>query len=127
MLSEQRVIARSIDQRAPLFFVPCRQIQAQPGVDIDKPCDVFRTFHIATHPVQSIGDAAQHDNTHVSLLPPPCEEFTTREPFFSATRVKPPGRTKISFPYRTYGRRSTCRPSKCSATITGTRDRARVG
>ena len=31
-------------------------------------------------------------NTHVSLLPPPCEEFTTSEPFFIATRVRPPGR-----------------------------------
>jgi len=25
------------------------------------------------------------------LVPPPCEELTTREPFFKATRVSPPG------------------------------------
>ncbi len=31
--------------------------------------------------------------THVSLLPPPCEEFTTREPRLRATRVRPPGLT----------------------------------
>src|SRR6266850_2787656 len=37
-------------------------------------------------------------STQVSLLPPPCEEFTTSEPFLSATRVSPPGITKISFP-----------------------------
>ena len=27
----------------------------------------------------------------MSLLPPPCEEFTTSEPRRSATRVRPPG------------------------------------
>jgi hypothetical protein len=30
-------------------------------------------------------------STQVSLVPPPCEEFTTSDPFFSATRVSPPG------------------------------------
>src|SRR5579871_86937 len=34
--------------------------------------------------------------TQVSLLPPPCEEFTTREPLRSATRVRPPG-TSVTF------------------------------
>ncbi len=29
--------------------------------------------------------------TQVSLLPPPCEEFTTSDPRLSATRVRPPG------------------------------------
>ena len=38
--------------------------------------------------------------TQVSLLPPPCEEFTTSEPLRRATRVKPPGKTQISLPYR---------------------------
>ncbi len=37
-------------------------------------------------------------STHVSLLPPPCEEFTTSEPFFNATRVKPPGMMLIFSP-----------------------------
>ena len=31
--------------------------------------------------------------THVSLLPPPLELFTTRESGISATRVRPPGST----------------------------------
>ena len=31
-------------------------------------------------------------STQVSLLPPPCDEFTTSEPLTSATRVSPPGR-----------------------------------
>ena len=29
--------------------------------------------------------------THVSLLPPPCDELTTSEPLRNATRVRPPG------------------------------------
>ena len=32
-----------------------------------------------------------HSTTQVSLVPPPCEELTTSEPSFSATRVSPPG------------------------------------
>ena len=43
-------------------------------------------------------------------MPPPCEELTTRLPFFSATRVSPPG--VISTPLgltSTNGRRSTWR------------------
>ena len=34
------------------------------------------------------------DSTQVSLLPPPCDEFTTSEPLRSATRVSPPGRRR---------------------------------
>jgi FO synthase subunit 2 len=37
-------------------------------------------------------------STQVSLLPPPCEELTTSEPRRSATRVSPPGSTKMSSP-----------------------------
>ena len=77
--------------------------EAGPGIRtgyyaVDKACDVFCALHIAAHPIQRIGQAAQHDSTHVSLLPPPCDEFTTREPLFRATRVRPPGKTNISFP-----------------------------
>ena len=39
--------------------------------------------------------------THVSLLPPPCEEFTTSDPSFSATRVNPPGTIVTLSPYST--------------------------
>jgi hypothetical protein len=35
---------------------------------------------------------------HVSLLPPPWELLTTKEPFFKATLVRPPG--QISIPSR---------------------------
>ena len=39
------------------------------------------------------GSTGSSASTHVSLLPPPCDEFTTSEPFLSATRVSPPGST----------------------------------
>ena len=43
-------------------------------------------------------------------MPPPWLELTTSEPFFSATRVNPPGPMAVcSRPVRTNGRRSTWR------------------
>ena len=48
-----------------------------------------------SHPEQRIGDAREHHvfprRTQVSLLPPPCDEFTTIDSALSATRVSPPG------------------------------------
>src|SRR3974390_351814 len=35
-------------------------------------------------------------STHVSLLPPPCDELTTSDPLRNATRVSPPG-TSVTF------------------------------
>ena len=66
--------------------------RAQPG--IDQPRHVLRPLDVAVHPVKAVGVASQHgqsSNTQVSLVPPPWEEFTTKEPSFRATRVKPPG------------------------------------
>ena len=40
---------------------------------------------------ESIGISFHWLSTQVSLLPPPCDEFTTSDPRFSATRVNPPG------------------------------------
>ena len=40
-------------------------------------------------------------STHVSLLPPPCDEFTTSDPRVNATRVSPPGTTVTLSPYNT--------------------------
>lgn len=45
-----------------------------------------------------VAPSASSASTHVSLLPPPCEELTTSEPRLSATRVRPPGNTKTSSP-----------------------------
>ena len=43
-------------------------------------------------------DHASRGATQVSLLPPPWDEFTTKEPPRRATRVRPPGRTRIRSP-----------------------------
>ena len=61
---------------------------------------------VAAQPKAGIGDAAQHyrsspsSRTQVSFVPPPCEEFTTREPFRMATRVSPPGMMVVFSPMR---------------------------
>ena len=81
------------------------------SVHVDEARDVLRPLDVAAHPVDRIGDAAQHGDcaptvlasghagswppfarsvrlrrgssasTQVSLLPPPCDELTTSEPF----------------------------------------------
>ena len=46
----------------------------------------------------------------VSLLPPPCEEFTTNQPSVNATRVNPPGTISTPLgPHKAYGLKSTWR------------------
>src|SRR6187551_364049 len=47
----------------------------------------------------------------VSLLPPPCDELTTKDPLRRATRVKPPRVTYELSPLNTNGRRSRWRGS----------------
>ncbi len=73
---------------------------------------VLGALHLAAHPVNAVGDSREHQETvdpfrighsttQVSLVPPPCEEFTTSEPSFSATRVRPPGTSFTSLPEST--------------------------
>src|SRR5688500_18964827 len=53
---------------------------------------------------RAVGTEVRHDpssSTQVSLVPPPCEELTTSEPFLRATRVRPPGVMRTSSPTRT--------------------------
>ncbi len=74
-----------------------RQVQLQVEIDADEARDVFRAFDVARHPVDRVGHAAQQRagfqrsyarlscgapgaSTQVSLLPPPCDEFTTSDP-----------------------------------------------
>ncbi len=52
--------------------------------------------------------------------PPPCDEFTTRDPGFNAARVRQPGTMSISSPTRMYGLRSTWRGSKVTLRLTST-------
>ena len=82
-----------------------RLIEAQLQIDVDQARGVFGALQVAAHPVETVGDARQHGrlplsrharNTQVSLLPPPCDEFTTSEPRRNATRVRPPG-TSVTF------------------------------
>src|SRR5581483_8238843 len=124
-LGELDVVAGDIDNRLPLLVLAARRIEHEVEVDVDETRDIFRAFDVAAHPVNRIRDTAEHQvgtpatwvaaplrmwsasaalvsgfsaSTQVSLLPPPCEELTTSDPFLRATRVRPPGRTKISLP-----------------------------
>ena len=61
-------------------------------------------------------------------MPPPWLEFTTSDPSFNATRVKPPGVIRTSSePVSTKGRRSTWRGATPLSTKVGQVDKARVG
>ncbi len=60
-------------------------------------------------------------------MPPPWLEFTTSEPFFSATRVNPPGVTRTWSPTSTNGRRSTWRGPSPACANDGQVDSAKVG
>ena len=89
------VVAAGVDQRLPLVRGVQRQIQLQIQIDADEARDVLGALDVAGHPVDGVGDAAQQGrvvvidalpdlhraSTQVSLLPPPCDEFTTSEPF----------------------------------------------
>src|SRR4030095_12541347 len=107
-LLENLHVAGSIDQWLPLMSGRQRKIELQVEIDSDKARDVFSALGVTRHPMHGICDAAKqrtffarHDaatsglrlSTQVSLLPPPCDEFTTSEPFLSATRVRPPAIT----------------------------------
>ncbi len=66
-------------------------------------------------------------STHVSFVPPPCEELTTSDPSRSATRHSPPGTVTTSLPDSTYGRRSIWRGAIPDSTYVGHVDSASVG
>jgi uncharacterized circularly permuted ATP-grasp superfamily protein len=99
--------------------------------DVEQARGIFRALDVARDPVQLVRVAAQHAassaSTHVSLVPPPCDELTTSEPSGSATRVNPPGTTVTPLPDSTYGRRSMCRGARPPATKVGQVDSASVG
>ena len=110
---KHRAVAGDVHDRLPLAGEFLRQIERQVVVNVQKSNHIFGAFDVAAQPVYGIGHPAQkgisvrHDyccwpplpaaagasSTHVSLLPPPCEELTTSEPLRMATRVSPPGST----------------------------------
>src|ERR1035437_4466954 len=96
---------------------------------IDQARETFRAFDVARHPIQVIGSAAEHyvSNTQVSLVPPPCEELTTRDPSRRATRVNPPGTIVTSRPDSTKGRQSIWRGARPWSAKVGQVDSASVG
>ena len=58
--------------------------QRHAEADIEHARGVLRPLHVARHPEQILGGAAQHhqrSSTQVSLVPPPWLELTTSEPF----------------------------------------------
>src|SRR5262249_23159927 len=69
---------------------------------------VLGTLEIPPGPEEVFGVTGEHQtsapsaaSTHVSFEPPPCDEFTTSDPFGSATRVSPPGITSTRSPEST--------------------------
>ena len=105
LLLEPLVVAGNGDHRLPLLMGIHFQIEHEVKIDVDKTGNILGPFDITGHPVNMISDTAQHfcfssffptiTGHHPGVLTaaPPWEELTTREPFFRATRVKPPGRT----------------------------------
>ncbi len=110
------MIAGRDHQRLPLIGKAVGQAEREVQVHLDEARDVLRPLDVAIHPKNRVGNAAQHvvasagaatagapfckwasstrvPRTQVSLLPPPCELFTTIEPFSKATLVRPPGST----------------------------------
>src|SRR3954462_6619771 len=71
-------------------------------------CPIDRRHH-ASRLTPLASRLTHHPTTQVSFVPPPCDEFTTSEPSFNATRVRPPGTITISLPERMKGRRSMWR------------------
>ena len=105
---EEVVLLEGIDDRLPMLAHRLvglvLEVQHELEVHIQDPGVVLGPFDVAAHPIERVGDPAQHagvsssSTTHESLLPPPCDELTTSEPFRNATRVRPPGTMVIFSP-----------------------------
>ena len=114
---EQFVVARRVDQRAPLVAQFLAQIEREVVIDVDETGHVLGPLDVLRHPKDRVRHPAEHKaspstgghcrwrragqvfglpllaSTQVSLLPPPCELLTIIEPRRRATRVSPPGNT----------------------------------
>ena len=98
-LAVQIGAARDLHDHVPREARLARQVEHQIAVHAREPRRRLGALEIARGPVEALGDARQEAHRftatiQVSLLPPPCDEFTTNEPRRSATRVKPPGVTQ---------------------------------
>src|SRR5436190_1742937 len=95
-------VAPSASRNAGRSGMPLRLGREVLG-DQEQARDVLGALEIPAHPVERVGHAGEHQaslaaSTQVSLLPPPWEELTTYDPARSATRVRPPGSTRIDSP-----------------------------
>src|SRR5262249_1245695 len=134
---EERVVLRGDGhQRGPWLSRPRRALDQEVIVDVDQPGAPLGTLQSPSHAIEVVGDPGEHiylSSTQVSLLPPPCDELTISDPSRSATRVRPPGRTRGSAPSSTNGRRSTWRAATVGSaapsaeTSVGWVDRRTVG
>ena len=100
-LEEPLVLAADADDRVPAQQVGLlRLLEQRVEVDVEQARRVLGALHVARDPEQRLGDPREHHvsprSTQVSLLPPPCDEFTTIDSGLSATRVSPPG-TMVTF------------------------------
>ena len=69
--------------------------------DLEEANQIFSPLDVTGNPVETVGYTAEHGTTQVSLLPPPWDEFTTKELRLRATRVSPPGVTQVDCPRST--------------------------
>ena len=81
-LEEPLVLAAHADDRVPAQQVGLlRLLEQRVEVDVEQARGLLRPLHVAPHPEQRFGDPREHHasprSTQVSLLPPPCDEFTT--------------------------------------------------
>ena len=111
VLAVCRLVAVERDDPLPgLSVVADLGVEERVVVHVEEARAVLRALDVAADPVEALRDTAEHryPSTQVSLLPPPCDEFTTSDPSRSAVRVSPPGTIRTrSAPLRTNGRRST--------------------
>lgn len=89
---DRNVIAHNV------YYVKSRRQHGLPGQWIDLQASIGGHAEGQVFLGQCALFASQSAKTHVSLLPPPCEELTNSEPLVMATRVRPPGTTSISRP-----------------------------
>ncbi len=92
--SDARIAERGDEALPARFRAGAAGIEHETRRDIELANRILGSLEITAHPIKAVGDTAEHRSqspqfreesitcrTHVSLLPPPCEELTTSEPF----------------------------------------------
>ena len=100
-LFKQTPVGAGINQRGPLTGIARGVVERDAPAHFEKTHQIFGALDVAENPVEAVGYTAEHGTTQVSLLPPPWDEFTTKESRLRATRVSPPGVTQVDCPRST--------------------------